>query len=107
MTPPPRKRPRDVSASVLLAALDETEPHEPRERAFVEHCGEVADRKRLVEPQPEHHAFALQHVRGQLLDLAGRPSRRVASSSRYFASRGVFRQRRPCTVETAPMPRPR
>ena len=62
VTPPPRKRPRWVSASVPSARTTRARAAEPLHLARVERPLEAGERQRLVEAQAEHHPLRRAHA---------------------------------------------
>ena len=81
MTPPPRKRPRRVSARVSPSSTARPSLLGACETVRVERRTQAADRQWLVEPEPEHHTLARSKVGVERLELA-LGERPAASASR-------------------------
>ena len=105
-----RDRPAEEAAALrqrqrLASPLGEPEALHPRQRRRVERRLDAREGERLVEPEPQHQPLAPLHVVAERLVLARWPL--AASERGHVAPRlGAFRQRRPPTVETAPIPIP-
>ena len=109
VTPPPRKRPRGVSASVgARRARARRGRAAPAARARRRSSAARGPRARSGSSsrRPSITPLARRDVGRQLLELARRP---LAALERREVARsdGAFRQRRPSIVLTAPTPSPR
>ena len=83
VTPPPRKRPRRVSASWCRRSASTSPWRSSRVERVVVECGvEPGERQRLVEPEAEEHPLARLHVRRRAA-----PARARGRSPRWSAAR--------------------
>ena len=73
VTPPPRKRPRRVSAEAAVSPLRQAEPLHARQRVRVDGAAHARERERLVQTQAQHQPLPAHRLRLEQLLLPRRP----------------------------------
>ena len=99
VTPPPRKRPRRVSASVSPASTARPSCSARARPSASRAERSPPTRQRLVEPEAEHHAFARPRLVVQELDLAVVVPLEVAGELRRVAAALVAERRHGADAE--------
>src|SRR5438067_5061206 len=106
VTPPPKKRPREVSASAPASPFNRPSRSSRSTARQSSALSSPASSSGSSSRRPSSTRSLLSTSRDSSSSSRGGCSP-AASAVRYAPSRGVVRQRRPSIVETAPMPRPR